>query len=28
LVQYTNAGKNMPNYHQIYQMAIKYIQEP
>jgi hypothetical protein len=25
LVQYTQTGKNIPNYHKIYQMIIKYI---
>jgi hypothetical protein len=24
LVQYTNVGKYIPNYHKIYQMSIKY----
>jgi hypothetical protein len=28
LVQHTKTGKNIPNDHKIFQMAIKYFQWP
>jgi hypothetical protein len=28
LVQNTKTGKNIPNYHKIYQVAVKYLQWP
>jgi hypothetical protein len=28
LLQNTKTGKNIPNYHKIYQMAIEYFQWP
>jgi hypothetical protein len=28
LVQNTKTGKNIPNYHKMYQMTIKYFQLP
>jgi hypothetical protein len=28
LAKITNTGKNLPNYHKMYQMSIKYIKWP